>query len=359
MTLVERTPRQEPLAAASAAAPLLEASDLRVWFPRSRGFLRGRDWVRAVDGVSLEVAAGETLAIVGESGCGKTTLGRALSLLQRPTGGMVRFAGVELTGLGGRRLRAARRRLQMIFQDPYGSLDPRQRVGAIIAEPLRIAGADAATRRRRVAELLDRVGLGPESAMRLPREFSGGQRQRIGIARALAAEPRLIVCDEPLSALDVSIQAQIVNLLVRLQRQLGLAYVFISHDLAVVRQVATRIGVMYLGRVVELAEADALFAAPRHPYTVALLSSAPTLAAEGAAADRPILLAGDPPSPLRLPAGCRFQTRCWLRKRLGDPAICTAEEPALTGEPAQRAACHFAAETGRHAAAASLAAADA
>jgi oligopeptide transport system ATP-binding protein len=342
--------RPQPTPVAMARNPLLEARDLRVWFPRSRGFLKGHDWVRAVDGVSLGVAAGETLAVVGESGCGKTTLGRALSLLQRPTAGTVAFAEAELTRLNTRSLRTARRHLQMIFQDPYASLDPRQRVDAIIGEPLKIAGVGAKRRKHRVAELLELVGLGPEMSTRLPREFSGGQRQRIGIARALAAEPRLIICDEPLSALDVSIQAQIVNLLLKLQERLGLAYVFISHDLAVVRQIATRVAVMYLGTIVEVAETVALFAAPHHPYTLALLSSAPTLARRGVAADRPILLAGDPPSPVRLPSGCRFHTRCWLRERLGNPGICTVEAPRLAGSDQHGVACHFAAETATHAA---------
>ena len=333
----------------AAAGALLETRDLRVWFPAGgRGFGR-REWVRAVDGVSLAVTAGETLAVVGESGCGKTTLGRALVMLQRPTGGTVAFDGVELTPLAGRALRDARRHLQIVFQDPYASLDPRQRVAAIVGEPLLVRGVAAAARQRRVAELLDLVGLGAETAQRLPREFSGGQRQRIGIARALAAEPRLIVCDEPLSALDVSIQAQIVNLLLRLQRQLGLTYVFISHDLAVVCQMATRVAVMYLGSLVELAATAALFAAPRHPYTMALLSAVPTLATRASPRQTPILLAGDPPSPVRLPAGCRFHTRCWLRERLGNPAICAAEAPALSGADGHAAACHFAAETARHA----------
>jgi oligopeptide/dipeptide ABC transporter ATP-binding protein len=272
-------------------------------------------------------------------------------MLQRPTGGVVTVDGVELTELRGKKLRAARRHLQMVFQDPYASLDPRQCVEAIVGEPLRIRGVEAKFRRRRVAELLDIVGLGIEAASRLPREFSGGQRQRIGIARALAAEPKLIVCDEPLSALDVSIQAQIVNLLLRLQRQLGLTYIFISHDLAVVRQMASRVAVMYLGTLVELAETDAVFAAPRHPYSVALLSSVPTLATSEAAEPRPILLAGDPPSPVNLPAGCRFHTRCWLRERLGNPEICTTEAPVLSGAGRHQAACHFATETVAHAAA--------
>jgi oligopeptide/dipeptide ABC transporter ATP-binding protein len=328
---------------------LLETRDIRVWFPaRRRGFGR-REWVRAVDGVSIAVTAGETLAIVGESGCGKTTLGRALVMLQRPTGGAVLFEGVELTGLNRRELRSARRHIQMIFQDPYASLDPRQRVDDIVGEPLLIRGVEAKARRRRVAELLDLVGLGPEAADRLPREFSGGQRQRVGIARALAADPNLIVCDEPLSALDVSIQAQIVNLLERLQRQLRLTYVFISHDLAVVRQMATRVAVMYLGTIVEFAETDALFRAPRHPYTVALLSAVPTLSTRESAAEQPVLLSGDPPSAVRVPSGCRFHPRCWLRKRLGDPKICESDTPILALAAGHRAACHFADETMTHA----------
>jgi oligopeptide/dipeptide ABC transporter ATP-binding protein len=329
--------------------PLLETRDLRVWFPARRRTFGRREWVRAVDGISIAVMPGDTLGIVGESGCGKTTFGRALVMLQRPTGGTVVFDGVELTGLHRRELRSARRHLQMIFQDPYASLDPRQRVDEIVGEPLLIRGVGAKARQRRVAELLDLVGLGPEAASRLPREFSGGQRQRIGIARALAAEPNLIVCDEPLSALDVSIQAQIVNLLERLQRQLGLTYIFISHDLAVVRQMATRVAVMYLGTVVEFAATDELFRAPRHPYTVALLSAVPTLATRDAAGGQPVLLSGDPPSAVRLPSGCRFHTRCWLRERLGKPKNCESEVPALVGKGGHGAACHFADETMTHA----------
>jgi oligopeptide transport system ATP-binding protein len=307
--------------------------------------------VRAVDGIHLAVAPGETLGIVGESGCGKTTLGRALVLLNRPRQGFVEFAGRRLTALRGAALRAARRRLQMIFQDPYASLDPRQTVETIVGEPLRIAGIGAAKRRERVGELLDLVGLGAETMPRLPHEFSGGQRQRIGIARALAAEPQLIICDEPLSALDVSVQAQIVNLLLRLQRELSLTYVFISHDLAVVRQIANRVAVMYLGTIVELADTESLFQAPRHPYSVALLSAVPTLATEDNAEPVPILLSGDPPSPMNLPTGCRFHTRCWLREKLGNPAICADQTPTLAGEGGHRAACHFANETASQAAA--------
>ncbi|WP_119271088.1 ABC transporter ATP-binding protein [Taklimakanibacter deserti] len=312
--------------------PLLQARDLHVRF----------NAVRAVDGVDLDVQPGETLAIVGESGCGKTTLGRALAMLQKPSTGSISFAGTELTGLSARRLRDARRQLQMVFQDPYASLDPRQRVGDIVGEPLLIAGVAKAARRKKVAELLDMVGLGADMALRFPREFSGGQRQRIGIARALAIEPRLIICDEPLSALDVSIQAQIVNLLIDLQRRFRLTYVFISHDLAVVRQMASRVAVMYLGRIVELAETEALFQAPRHPYTVALLSAVPTLAGTEGLVKEEILLTGDPPSPARVPLGCRFHTRCWLRKKLDDPSQCLASEPKAEGEGHHVAACHFA-----------------
>jgi oligopeptide transport system ATP-binding protein len=333
------------------ADAILAARDLSVRFPaRRKSMFAERRWVRAVDGVNLEVVPGETLGIVGESGCGKTTLGRALVLLNRPTEGGIEFAGSELTRLSGRALRAARHGLQMIFQDPYASLDPRQPVEAIVGEPLRIAGVPAVRRRPRVAELLDLVGLGAEAMGRLPREFSGGQRQRIGIARALAADPRLIVCDEPLSALDVSVQAQIVNLLLRLQRELSLTYVFISHDLAVVRQIADRVAVMYLGTIVELASTESLFTAPRHPYTVALLSAVPTLAVEGDVAPAPVLVAGDPPSPVDLPTGCRFHTRCWLRDKLGNPDICTSQSPALTGEAGHQSACHFAGDTASHAA---------
>jgi oligopeptide transport system ATP-binding protein len=332
----------------ASKGPLLQAHDLSVWFPTRRALGAERRWIRAVDRVSLGVMQGETLGIVGESGCGKTTLGRAFVMLHRPTAGSVEFAGHDLTKLRGKALRAARRHLQ-IFQDPYASLDPRQKVKAIVEEPLLIAGIDAATRSRRVGDLLDLVGLGAEAAQRLPREFSGGQRQRIGIARALAAEPKLVICDEPLSALDVSVQAQIVNLLIQLQRQLGLTYVFISHDLAVVRQIADRIAVMYLGAIAEIAQSEQLFKAPRHPYTVALLSAAPTLSKTESGLT-PILLFGDPPSPMRVPAGCCFHSRCWLRECLGRPAVCSTEIPVLSGGENHRAACHFRAETAAHAA---------
>jgi len=330
--------------------PLLEVKNISVHFSVQRQLGGPRAWIRAVDGVTLSVIAGETLAVVGESGSGKTTLGRAMLMLTRPTAGEVTtFEHIELTKLSARALRTARSHLQMIFQDPYGSLDPRQRVEDIVGEPLLIRGVPGKGRRERVMELLGLVGLGPEAAQRLPREFSGGQRQRIGIARALAAEPKLIVCDEPLSSLDVSIQAQIVALLENLQRRLALTYVFISHDLAVVRQIADRVAVMYLGTVVELADALSIFEAPRHPYTVALLSAVPKLATRASSEQAPLLVAGDPPSPINIPCGCRFHPRCWLRQRLGNPEICVSTEPVLSGEHKHRSACHFAAELTRQA----------
>jgi ABC-type oligopeptide transport system ATPase subunit len=256
-------------------ATILEARDLSVWFPARHRLFRKRQWIRAVDGVSLQVMPGETLGVVGESGCGKTTLGRALVMLHRPTGGEVTFAGRALTALRGKKLRGARRYIQMIFQDPYASLDPRQPVEDIVGEPLRIAGVAAASRRKRVAELLELVQLGAESARRLPREFSGGQRQRIGIARALAADPRLIICDEPLSALDLSVQAQILNLLKALQRETGIGYLFITHDLAVVPHIAHRVVVLYRGQVVETGTVNQVCEHPSHPYTQRLISAAP------------------------------------------------------------------------------------
>jgi len=328
---------------------LLEVKNLSMLFPARRRLGQARAWVRAVDGVTLSVISGETLAVVGESGCGKTTLGRAMVMLARPTAGEVSFDNIELTKLSLGALRAARRQLQMIFQDPYGSLDPRQRVEDIVGEPLLIRGVPRRARRERVAELLGLVGLGPDAAPRLPREFSGGQRQRVGIARALAAEPKLIVCDEPLSALDVSIQAQIVALLKDVQQRLVLTYVFISHDLAVVRQIADRVAVMYLGTVVELADAAVIFQAPRHPYTVALLSAVPKLATRSSTSQAPPLVQGDPPSPIDVPRGCRFHPRCWLRERLNNPEICVSAEPFLSGGDKHLSACHFATELVRHA----------
>ena len=312
------------MSAGSTVTPLLEATNLVKHFPIStlwRG--AGARVVKAVDGVSFSLAAGETLAIVGESGCGKSTLARLVLRVIEPTAGGVRFDGRELTGASAAELRAQRRHLQMVFQDPYGSLNPRMTVGQALDEPLALHGlADAKARPARVAALLEQVGLPGAAAARYPHEFSGGQRQRIAIARALAAGPRVIVCDEPVSALDVSIRAQILNLLAELQARLGLAYLFISHDLAVVRHIATRVGVMYLGRLVEVAGSEQLFQAPRHPYTRALLASVPLPLPAARARAAP--LSGDVPSPLAPPPGCHFHTRCPFAE-----ARCRSEVPAL------------------------------
>jgi oligopeptide/dipeptide ABC transporter ATP-binding protein len=312
-------------------------------------FSRGKGHIRAVDDVSLEIDSGETLGLVGESGCGKSTLGRAILRLHEPTSGRVIIDGTDVTALAPRPLRAFRKRAQIIFQDPYASLNPRMTVAATLEEPLIIhgLGGDQAARRERVHQLLDRVGLRRDVAGRYPHEFSGGQRQRVGIARALAVEPRFIVADEPLSALDVSIQAQIVNLLVDLQRQHALTFLFISHDLEIVRHLCDRVAVMYLGRVVELARAAELYAHPLHPYTVALLSAVPVL--DPSQRHKRILLAGDPPSPSEPPSGCPFHPRCPLYAQKGAPARCREEAPALTdpsasASGAHRAACHFAGE---------------
>jgi oligopeptide/dipeptide ABC transporter ATP-binding protein len=316
-------------------APLLEVRDLRKYFPVRSGVLgRHTQLVRAVDGVSFDLDAGETLGIVGESGCGKSTLGRCVLRLLAPTGGAITFAGADLLTLGGEALRRKRREMQIIFQDPFASLNPRMRIGDIVGEGLDIHGvARGAAKRARVGELLEQVGLSPDTAARYPHEFSGGQRQRVGIARALALEPRLIVADEAVSALDVSVQAQIVNLLRDLQQRLGLSYLFIAHDLRVVKHISHRVAVMYLGKIVELAEGDTLYRNPRHPYTRALLSAIPHVDPH-ARRDR-IVLRGDVPSPLRPPPGCSFHPRCAFAEDR-----CHQVEPVLEGQAEHRVACH-------------------
>jgi oligopeptide transport system ATP-binding protein len=309
--------------------PLLEAQGLVKHFPFRDSLGRMRGAVRAVDGVSLAVPRGRVLAIVGESGCGKSTLGRLLLRLIEPDSGQLRFDGEDVLALSPAALRGKRREMQLIFQDPFASLDPRMTVEAAITEPLILHKLHRGRERARVAELLERVGLRPELARRWPHEFSGGQRQRIAIARALASEPRLIIGDEPVSALDVSVQAQVVNLLGDLIRDLGLTFVLISHDLGVVRQIADEVAVMYLGQVVEQGPAETLFHAPRHPYTRALLAAVP---GQGSTAK---LLEGDVPSPVAPPPGCRFHTRCPFAQDL-----CREQVPLLQGE-AHRAACHL------------------
>jgi peptide/nickel transport system ATP-binding protein len=323
--------------------PLLESVGLGKSYPIGSRLPGKRSLLHAVDEVSLRVQRGETLGVVGESGCGKSTLGRLLLRLIEPSAGSVRFEGRDITTLSQRELRSLRPKMQMVFQDPYGSLNPRRRVGDLIAEPLRVHRDPSGARRsesiitERLADLVEVVGLKREHLQRYPHEFSGGQRQRIGIARALALDPSLIVADEPVSALDVSVQAQVINLLMDLQARRGLAYVFIAHDLAVVRQIATRTSVMYLGSIVESGPTLALFEAPAHPYTAALLASVPRLsAATGGAAARAVLR-GEVPSPIDPPSGCRFHPRCPRMQ-----ALCREERPLLRALDVVRSvACHF------------------
>ena len=323
------------------AAPLLNVDDLRVWFPITSGLVLDRHVgdVKAVDGVSFSIERGETVGLVGESGCGKSTLGRAILRLYKPTAGRITFDGQDITDASENELHAVRRKMQMVFQDPYASLNPRHSVGRIVGEPRRAHKVASGSRLdARVRELLGVVGLPVDAANRYPHEFSGGQRQRIGLARALALNPDFLVCDEPVSALDVSIQAQIINLLESLQGDFGLTYLFIAHDLAVVRHISDRIIVMYLGKVVEVAPADDLYENPLHPYTITLLSAIPIPDPEVERNRRAIRVEGDLPSPANPPAACRFLTRCPFVQ----PIRCADEEPLLRTLDGHQIACHFA-----------------
>ena len=338
MTQTEREP--SPPGDGPADDPILRVENLVKHFPITSGPLRKQTGaVRAVDGVSLELRAAQTLGVVGESGCGKTTLGRTVIRLLDPTSGRIELMGRDITGLKRQELRSMRRDVQIVFQDPYASLDPRMTVRDLIAEPLRVHRLFRESGgRKRIAELMTLVGLSPQHDTRYPHEFSGGQRQRIGIARALALNPRLLVLDEPVSALDVSIQAQVINLLRKLQEELGLAYLFIAHDLTVVRHISDVVAVMYLGKVMESGSRDQVYGMPSHPYTQALLSAAPLPEPSLRGKRERIVLEGDVPSPVNPPSGCRFRTRCWKAQE-----ICAVEEPALIDRgQAHPVACHFA-----------------
>jgi oligopeptide/dipeptide ABC transporter ATP-binding protein len=352
----EASPAAAPVAEAAQATevapepspkrePLVRLTGVKKYFPITQGIVFQREIgrVHAVDGVNLEVYPGETLGVVGETGCGKSTLGRMACRLLDVTEGTVEFDGRDVTNLKGKELRAFRRQVQMIFQDPYSSLNPRKRVGAIIGDPFQIHGiAEGKERKLRVQELMEVVGLNPEHYNRFPAEFSGGQRQRIGVARALALRPKLIICDEPVSALDVSIQAQVINLLEDLQNEFNLTYIFIAHDLSVVRHVSDRVAVMYLGKVVELSDAKRLYAEPKHPYTGALLSAVPVADPDEAEKRERVILYGDVPSPIDPPSGCRFHPRC---PKAQDR--CVSEEPPLEQKASgDLAACHFPLEPG-------------
>ena len=317
---------------------ILKVSGLTKHFNGNRkGFFSKPEVVHAVDDLNFEIKAGEALGLVGESGCGKSTTGRLITRLLTPTSGQIEFDGNEISNLTNNQLKPIRTQLQMIFQDPYSSLNPRHTVGTIVATPFKIAGIEPEGGvKKRVQELLEIVGLNPEHYNRYPHEFSGGQRQRIGIARALALRPKLIVADEPVSALDVSIQAQIINLLKGLQQDFGLTFVFIAHDLAVVRHFAQRVAVMYLGTIVEIAERDTLYSTPRHPYTKALLSAVPEADPDAMGSRNRIKLEGDVPNPINPPSGCRFRTRCWKAQ-----PICATSKPELLQIGASKVACHF------------------
>lgn len=320
---------------------LLEAKDIRKWFPIKKWFFEKQQYVQAVDDVSLKLYRGETLGVVGESGCGKSTLARTLLRLIEPTGGDIIYDGMDLCALKGRQLRGLRKHMQIVFQDPYSSLHPRMKVGEIIAEPMIISGVkkNRAECMDRIYELLDMVGLERNYVNRYPHEFSGGQRQRIVIARALATNPQLLICDEPVSSLDVSVRAQVLNLLEELQEKLGLTYLFISHDLSVVEHICDRVAIMYLGQLVEIGTVDQIFDTPRHPYTQALLSAIPKINTTDEEREKRILLEGDIPSPANPPSGCRFRTRCMYATE-----ACSQKQDTVEVEPGHSVTCRLIAE---------------